>query len=86
MRIKFPPDDVFSQKDYICFDFVPRHHNIIRFRKGMAMIKDSFHTVCSWVRFPNRQQWKYDLLLGKCAALAYGFSRNHRSRVIVYVF
>nr|CAG4641555.1 EOG090X03AK [Eurycercus lamellatus] len=53
------------QKDYICFDFVPRHHNIIRYRKGLAMIKDDFHTVCSWTQFPAKNAWKYDLLLAK---------------------
>nr|CAG4651685.1 EOG090X03AK [Triops cancriformis] len=53
------------QKDYVCFDFVPRHHNVIRYRKGVALIKDDFHTVCSWVQFPGKQQWKYDLLLAK---------------------
>lgn len=54
-----------SQKDYVCFDFVRRHHNIIRYRRGVAVIKDNFHTVCSWVQFPNREAWKFDLFLGK---------------------
>ncbi|XP_043786702.1 uncharacterized protein LOC122711748 [Apis laboriosa] len=53
------------QKDYVCFDFVPRHHNIIRYRRGIAVIKDDFHTVCSWVQFPNKEAWKYDLFLAK---------------------
>lgn len=53
------------QKDYICFDFVPQHHNIIRYRKGLAVIKDDFHTVCSWVQFQNKEKWKYDLFLSK---------------------
>jgi len=35
------------QVDYQCFDFQPRHHNIIRFRKGVAMIMNDFQTVCS---------------------------------------
>lgn len=52
------------QKDYICFDFVPQHHNVIRYRKGIAVIKDNFHTVCSWVQFKNNVAWKYDLFLG----------------------
>lgn len=43
---------------------MPRHHNIIRFRRGLAVIKDDFSTVCSWVQFPNREEWKYDLFLG----------------------
>ena len=55
----------FSQVDYQCFDFVPRHHNVIRFRKGVAMIMDDFQTVCSWVQFKNDAAWKYDLMLSK---------------------
>ena len=55
----------FSQVDYQCVDFVPRHHNIIRFRQGQAMIKNDFHTVCSWVQFKNDVQWKYNLMLSK---------------------
>ncbi|KAJ4450132.1 hypothetical protein ANN_01539 [Periplaneta americana] len=53
------------QKDYVCFDFVPQHHNIIRYRRGVAVIKDNFHTVCSWVQFKNKEAWKYDLYLAK---------------------
>ncbi|KAK0166834.1 hypothetical protein PV327_004316 [Microctonus hyperodae] len=53
------------QKDYVCFDFVPQHHNVIRFRKGMAVIKNDFSTVCSWVQFQNREKWMYDLLVAK---------------------
>ncbi|XP_026751137.1 uncharacterized protein LOC113511659 [Galleria mellonella] len=53
------------QKDYVCFDFVPQHHNVIRYRKGLAMIQSNFHTVCSWVQFPNKQQWRYDIFLKK---------------------
>ncbi|CAG9760014.1 unnamed protein product [Ceutorhynchus assimilis] len=53
------------QKDYICFDFVPQHHNLIRYRKGIAVIKDDFSTVCSWVQFQNKVQWRYDLFLKK---------------------
>lgn len=53
------------QKDYVCFDIVPRHHNIIRYRRGLAVIKDDFHTVCSWVQFPNKEDWKYDLFLAR---------------------
>lgn len=60
-----------SQKDYVCFDFVPRHHNVIRFRRGLAVIKDDFSTVCSWVQFPNREEWKYDLFLCKLSRYIY---------------
>lgn len=55
----------YSQVDYQCFDFVPRHHNVIRFRKGVAMIMNDFQTVCSWVQFKNDAAWKYDLMLSK---------------------
>lgn len=53
------------QKDYICFDFKPRHHNVIRYRKGLAVIKDDFSHVCSWVQFKNKDQWRYDLFLSR---------------------
>ena len=60
----------FSQVDYQCFDFKSRHHNIIRFRKGVAMIMRDFDTVCSWVQFKNDIKWKYDLMLSKiCSKL-----------------
>lgn len=61
----------FSQKDYVCFDIVPRHHNIIRYRKGLAVIKDDFSHVCSWVQFPNKEEWRYDLFLGKSLSPLY---------------
>ena len=54
----------FSQKDFVCFDFVPRHHNIIRYRKGQPMIIDTFATVCAWNMFNDDEEWKYDLMIG----------------------
>lgn len=53
------------QKDYVCFDFVRPHHNIIRYRKGQAMSSERFATVCAWANFDNSEEWMYDLLLGK---------------------
>lgn len=53
------------QKDFVCFDFVPRHHNVIRYRKGQAMIGDSFSTVCAWTMFSDHEEWKYDIMLAK---------------------
>ncbi|XP_034938208.1 uncharacterized protein udt [Chelonus insularis] len=60
------------QKDYICFDFVPRHHNIIRYRKGLAVIQNDFFTVCSWNKFiqkyrrdQKRIEWHYDYFVAK---------------------
>uniref|UniRef100_T1J8A6 Uncharacterized protein n=1 Tax=Strigamia maritima TaxID=126957 RepID=T1J8A6_STRMM len=53
------------QKDYICYEFLARHHNIIRFRKGNAMWINRFHTVCSWVSFPNKIDWTYNIMILK---------------------
>jgi len=53
------------QVDYQCFEYLPRHHNVIRFRKGLVMILDDFHTVCSWIKFPNKEAWKYDVMIMK---------------------
>ncbi|XP_023330800.1 uncharacterized protein LOC111703156 [Eurytemora carolleeae] len=53
------------QVDFQCFEFLPRHHNIIRSRKGLVMILDDFHTVCSWLKFPNVEAWKYDIMIKK---------------------
>lgn len=82
----------FSQKDYVCFDFVPRHHNIIRFRRGLAVIKDDFSTVCSWVQFKNKEEWKYDMLLCKFDAKTddiisiFGISDSVRMRINANIF
>ena len=46
-------------------DFVPRHHNVIRFRRGVVFAKNDFNTVCSWVQFPNDAAWKYDIMISK---------------------
>ncbi|XP_014295201.2 uncharacterized protein LOC103579022 [Microplitis demolitor] len=53
------------QTDYICFEFIPRHHNIIRFRKSVAVVQNDFSTVCSWVKFQNSIKWKYDMFIKK---------------------
>ncbi|CAG2168827.1 unnamed protein product [Oppiella nova] len=53
------------QKDFVCYDFVSRHHNIIRYRKGQPMIIDTFATVCAWNMFDDAEEWKYDLLIAK---------------------
>lgn len=59
----------FSRNDNVCFDFLPRHHNIIRYRRGLFVVKDDFNTVCSSELFPNREELKYDLFLGECDRL-----------------
>lgn len=53
-----------SQKEYVCFDFLLKHHNIIRFRRSSALITDDFDTVCSSAQFPTRDGFKYELFLG----------------------
>ncbi|XP_018013021.2 uncharacterized protein LOC108670080 [Hyalella azteca] len=53
------------QTDFVCFDFIPRHHNVIRFRKGLEMIIEQFSTVCSYIQFKSGRDWSYDLLLAK---------------------
>lgn len=52
----------------MCFEFVPRHHNIIRFRKGLEMIREDFSTVCSYIQFKSSRierdrEWNYNLML-----------------------
>ncbi|ELT95510.1 hypothetical protein CAPTEDRAFT_179956 [Capitella teleta] len=47
--------------DYVCFDFMPRHHNIIRWR-----MKKKFRQACTWSSFTfNRDDfgWKYNTFL-----------------------
>ncbi|XP_053209931.1 uncharacterized protein LOC128393713 [Panonychus citri] len=51
------------QKDFVCFDFVAPHHNIIRYRKGQAMSSDQFGTICAWTNFDANEEWKYEILL-----------------------
>lgn len=53
------------QKDYVCFQFIRRHHNILRYRRGQAVITDNFATVCSWSMFDNQENWMYDLMVAK---------------------
>lgn len=53
------------QKDYVCFDFMPQNHNVIRYHRGDAVINDDFYTVCSEDQFMNKESSKYDLFLAK---------------------
>ncbi|XP_064476465.1 uncharacterized protein LOC135390623 [Ornithodoros turicata] len=53
------------QRDYVCFDFVPRHQSVIRYRKGKEMIVGEFSTVCSWTMFPGKERWRYDILISQ---------------------
>ncbi|KAH0561156.1 uncharacterized protein LOC123266064 [Cotesia glomerata] len=65
-RVMMARLDTFGcQKDYICYDFIPRHHNIIRYRRSIAVIQDDFSVACSWRQFQNQIKWKYSLLVAK---------------------
>ncbi|CAL4091856.1 unnamed protein product [Meganyctiphanes norvegica] len=63
MLARHNPDG--CQTDYVCFEFIPRHHNIIRFRKGVEMFIEQFSDVCSWVQFKSGRAWNYNLMLAK---------------------
>lgn len=53
------------QKDFVCFDFVPRQQNIIRYRRGQESIGDRFSTVCAWTMFTDHDEWAYSLLIAR---------------------
>ncbi|XP_043232502.1 uncharacterized protein LOC122386877 [Amphibalanus amphitrite] len=62
------------QTDYVCFDFLPRHHNVIRFRRGRELIQSEFHTVCAWKQFEGSDgvkqigadgSWLYNIMVAK---------------------
>lgn len=53
------------QKDFVCFQFVKRNHSVLRYRKGQAVVSDSFATVCSWNMFDNQENWIYDIMIAK---------------------
>ncbi|GAV08389.1 hypothetical protein RvY_18087-4 [Ramazzottius varieornatus] len=50
---------------YVCWHFLPRHHNIIRYRVGLAFATKDFRQVCSWSSFLQSRDWKYDLLIAQ---------------------
>ena len=54
----------FSQTEFLCFDFLPRHQNIVRYRKSRPMIRKTFE-VCDYGNFYQKRHWKYDTLIGK---------------------
>lgn len=56
------------QKDFVCFQFMKRNQSVLRYRKGQAVVSDSFATVCSWNMFDNQENWIYDIMIAKNAA------------------
>jgi len=62
------------QTDYVCFDFLPMHHNVIRYRRGRELIRNEFHTVCAWKQFEGSEgikqigkdgSWLYNIMVAK---------------------
>lgn len=73
-----------SEVDFVCLDFMPRHHSIVRYRVGRPnkltneeMTDPNYRTkkfreACSWVSFTfNREDydWKYEFLISKSVIL-----------------
>ncbi|CAL4068865.1 unnamed protein product, partial [Meganyctiphanes norvegica] len=52
------------QTEYVCWEFLPRHHNIIRYRKTPEMINNHFE-VCDYSQFRSGRKWNYDLLIAE---------------------
>ncbi|XP_069190656.1 uncharacterized protein [Procambarus clarkii] len=51
------------QTEYVCWELVPRHHNIVRYRLTWPLIYRSFQ-VCDYANFRSTREWKYDTLIG----------------------
>ncbi|XP_060082564.1 uncharacterized protein LOC132561872 [Ylistrum balloti] len=66
------------EKDFVCFDLMPRHHSIVRYRVGKPnrltedekadpnYLTKKFREACSWMSFTfNRDDtdWKYNVLI-----------------------
>ena len=67
-----------SEEDFVCFDFMPRHHSLIRFRMGRPyrrMDKEEselganymvmmFRRACHWSSFTlNQVNWTYNIFI-----------------------
>ncbi|KAG0717147.1 hypothetical protein GWK47_055065 [Chionoecetes opilio] len=50
------------QTEYVCWELVPRHHNIVRYRVSWALIYQDFQ-VCDSSNFRSGRVWKYDTLI-----------------------
>ncbi|XP_050692981.1 uncharacterized protein LOC126983871 isoform X2 [Eriocheir sinensis] len=55
------------QTEYVCWELVPRHHNIIRYRLSWALIYSDFQ-VCDYANFRSGREWKYDTLIADSPA------------------
>ncbi|XP_076462580.1 uncharacterized protein LOC143294945 [Babylonia areolata] len=64
--------------DFVCYDIVPRHHGIVRYRVGKPsrltqdeeaqanFMERKFREACSWMSFTfsrNHTDWKYEVLI-----------------------
>ncbi|XP_045599325.2 uncharacterized protein [Procambarus clarkii] len=52
------------QTEYVCWELVPRHHNIVRYRLTWPLIYRSFQ-VCDYANFRSTREWKYDTLIAE---------------------
>ena len=67
-----------SEEDFVCFDFLPRHHSIIRFRMGRPFrrlqkeedeqggnyLVMMFRRACHWSSFTlNQVNWTYNIFI-----------------------
>ncbi|KAF2368116.1 hypothetical protein FHG87_001132 [Trinorchestia longiramus] len=48
--------------EYVCWEMLPRHHNIVRYRNGRHSNIPSFEA-CDHRAFGSGQHWKYDTLI-----------------------
>ncbi|XP_045118483.1 uncharacterized protein LOC123508688 isoform X1 [Portunus trituberculatus] len=55
------------QTEYVCWELVPRHHNIVRYRVSWALIYQDFQ-VCDYANFRSGREWKYDTLIADSPA------------------
>ncbi|XP_037948538.1 uncharacterized protein LOC119680002 isoform X2 [Teleopsis dalmanni] len=44
------------EENFVCFEFMPSHHNIIRYRTGLYGIKNDFNTLCSSEQFNESKE------------------------------
>ncbi|XP_071546412.1 LOW QUALITY PROTEIN: uncharacterized protein [Panulirus ornatus] len=50
------------QTEYVCWELLPRHHNIVRYRLSWALIYRHFQ-VCDYANFRSGREWMYDTLI-----------------------
>ncbi|XP_069961245.1 uncharacterized protein [Cherax quadricarinatus] len=51
------------QTEYVCWEMVPRHHNIVRFRVTWPLIYQGYYQVCDYANFRSGREWQYHTLI-----------------------